>query len=56
MTSRVLTSCFESSHIYHGYHCSHPLRYLSNAHSFEIMKEFFDHLYEITYDGEGEVA
>lgn len=28
----------------------------SNAHSFEITKEFFDHVLELMYDGEGEVA
>jgi len=29
---------------------------LSNTHSFEVTKEFFDHLSELTYDGEGEVV
>ena len=32
------------------------LRYLSNAHLLEVTKDLFDHLSEIMYDGEGEVA
>jgi len=29
---------------------------MSKTHSFEVTKEFFDHLSELTYDAEGEVA
>lgn len=32
------------------------LQFFSNAHSFEVMKELFDHFSKLTNDGEGEVA
>ena len=34
----------------------HPLQCLSNAHPFQIMKEFYDLLSELTYDDEGMLA
>lgn len=34
----------------------HPLKCLFNGHIFEVEREFWNDLLEITYDGEGGVA
>lgn len=31
-------------------------QFLSNRHPFEVEREFYDHLWELVYDGEGDVA
>ena len=56
MTSCVLSSCFESLHIYHGFCHTHPLGYFSHVKPLNIMSDFFDLLSEFMYDGEGKVA